>query len=246
MKQKNPQSQLSSASGSDAVKKILLISFTEGACVMVAELAGSKMLTPFFGSSMYVWASTLSVTLGALTLGYYWGGTLTRSAERDRPRLLFSLLVAASLLVLVMPFISKAVCGVLVEYTFFSGMIISQLIFLFPPIFFMGSVSPVIIDILAKDQNSGFAAGRVYAISTLGGILATLLAGFWFIPAFGISIPCIVAGLLLLAISIICLKPGLIKGSASVLTALILVSAGLVGMKPKGEGMYKVQYHLLQ
>ena len=33
---------------------------------MATELFGAKMLAPFFGSSLYVWATVLAMTLGGL------------------------------------------------------------------------------------------------------------------------------------------------------------------------------------
>ena len=54
---------------------------------MVTEIAGAKILTPFFGASLYSWASTLSITLCALMTGYYFGGYVTtrpRFSSSDR------------------------------------------------------------------------------------------------------------------------------------------------------------------
>ena len=44
---------------------------------MAVELAGAKMIAPFYGTSLYVWASVLAVTLGGLTTGYFIGGWAT-------------------------------------------------------------------------------------------------------------------------------------------------------------------------
>lgn len=58
-------------------KYLYLIAFIEGGSVMAIELAGAKMIAPFFGTSLYVWASALAVTLGGLTTGYFAGGWAT-------------------------------------------------------------------------------------------------------------------------------------------------------------------------
>ena len=58
-----------------------LLSFIEGASVMAAELLGAKMLAPYFGSSLYVWASVLAITLGGLAVGYYVGGILSYKSK---------------------------------------------------------------------------------------------------------------------------------------------------------------------
>jgi hypothetical protein len=73
-------------------KKILLLSFIEGACVMAAELIGAKMLAPFFGSSLYVWATVLAITLFALTSGYFIGGILSEKKNANLNLYLIALL----------------------------------------------------------------------------------------------------------------------------------------------------------
>ena len=58
-------------------KFFFLLSFIEGGAVMATELLGAKMLAPYFGSSLYVWATVLAVTLGGLAIGYFLGGLLS-------------------------------------------------------------------------------------------------------------------------------------------------------------------------
>lgn len=186
---------------------LLLLSFFEGACVMVAELAGGKMLAPFYGTSIYVWASTLSITLGGLTIGYYIGGRLSEGKLENRLRQLFLITCLAAGLVIIMPVWANFIMARTVEMDFLQGLVLSQFCFLILPIVGMGMVSPLIIGLIGEVQNSGKAAGLVYAISTLGGIVATMLTGFWFIPAFGISVPCMIAGALLIIIAFLVLKP---------------------------------------
>ncbi|HMJ08397.1 MAG TPA: fused MFS/spermidine synthase, partial [Pyrinomonadaceae bacterium] len=50
--------------------------FLCGALVMVYEIIGSRILSPFIGTSTYVWTSLIGVILGALSLGYWLGGRL--------------------------------------------------------------------------------------------------------------------------------------------------------------------------
>jgi hypothetical protein len=48
--------------------------FLTGAAVMVIELLGTRLIAPFYGASLYVWASLISVTMIALAIGYFAGG----------------------------------------------------------------------------------------------------------------------------------------------------------------------------
>jgi predicted membrane-bound spermidine synthase len=173
-----------------------LLSFLEGAAVMAAELLGAKMLAPYFGSSLYVWSSVMAITLGGLASGYFMGGLL--SYRRREGRVLYYVIFGASVLIVLMPFTSKLALSIFGLLPLYYAVIASTFVFLFPPVFMMGMVSPLIIRKLTSNvDQAGKAAGAVYAISTVGGILATFLTGFWVIPHFGLSRPCIIIGILL-------------------------------------------------
>lgn len=222
---------------------LLLLSFFEGACVMVAELAGGKMLAPFYGTSLYVWASTLALTLGGLTLGYYWGGELSKKELPQRQKALFLILAVASALVIVMPMTARFIMGNTLEMSFLTGVITSQLFFLLPPIMGMGMVSPMLISLIAENNNSGKAAGLIYATSTLGGVIATMITGFWLVPLVGISLPCIVAGGILLLLTIIVLRPKN-KIVAGVLLLLLVPAFFFYDSNRHREtDKYKILYH---
>ena len=48
--------------------------FLSGAAVLALELLASRIMTPYFGVSLYIWTGTLSITLIALALGRRAGG----------------------------------------------------------------------------------------------------------------------------------------------------------------------------
>ncbi|MFQ5917198.1 MAG: fused MFS/spermidine synthase, partial [Candidatus Binatia bacterium] len=56
---------------------LIIIVFISGAVLMALEIVGSRVLAPYFGNSIFVWGSLISVVLAALSLGYYWGGWLS-------------------------------------------------------------------------------------------------------------------------------------------------------------------------
>ncbi len=177
-------------------KYLLLLSFIEGGTVMGTELLGAKMLAPFFGSSLYVWSSVMAITLGGLAGGYFFGGML--SSKKDSGTTLYKVLLVAALFTVLMPFTSELALTLFGMRSLLPAVVASSLLILFPPVFLMGAVSPLIIGNISKSGiDSGRAAGTVYAISTVGGILATFLFGFYIIPNFGLTIPSVVSGLVL-------------------------------------------------
>ncbi len=215
-------------------KFYFLLSFLEGACVMAAELLGAKMLAPYFGSSLYVWASVLAITLGGLAIGYYIGGVL--SYKSTHKFTLFYVLLAAAIFTVLMPFTSKMVLWAIGLHALIPSVIASSFCILLPPVLMMGMVSPLIIRAITTDvDHSGKAAGAIYAISTLGGIIATFAFGFYIIPTFGLTYPAIISGIILGTIpAVIVLKNKQpLKGTGFfILCIWALVSAGFKVSSP--------------
>lgn len=173
-----------------------LLSFLEGASVMTAELLGAKMLAPYFGSSLYVWASVLGITLGGLAIGYFLGGIV--STKKKPEQNLYIIILGSAMFLIVMPLFARLVVVRTAGLDLAPSVIISSLIFIFPPVLLMGMVSPILVKCISLgDEYSGKAAGTIFAISTMGGIIATFLLGFWIIPEFGLTKPAIVTGTLL-------------------------------------------------
>jgi spermidine synthase len=181
---------------------LFTLSFIEGASVMSAELIGAKMLAPYFGSSLFVWATVMAVTLGGLALGYFTGGFFAEKNKNNN--FLFFIVLSASIFTALMPISSKLILILTVNLPLLTSIIITTILFLMPPVFLMGMVSPLIIERLSNNNNhAGKTSGNIYAISTLGGIIATFGMGFYIIPHFGLSKPAYFTGIFLALLPII-------------------------------------------
>src|SRR3954470_4539888 len=87
--------------------ELFITVFVLGASTMVIEIMGTRGIGPVFGVGLFVWSALLSVTLGALALGYYSGGVL---ADRTRnSRLLGVLATATGALLALVPLLSHTV-----------------------------------------------------------------------------------------------------------------------------------------
>lgn len=223
-------------------RMLLSVSFVEGAAVMVIELLGSKIIAPFYGTSLYVWASVLGVTLIALAFGYYAGGWISQKFKGDI--YLYLVIALGAIFTLFAPKIAPSIMMATADFGVRFGSFISVLLFLFPPIACMGMVSPIIIQLINEDKdNAGLSAGTVYAISTVGGILATFLAGFYLIPELGIQLTGLLTGGILLFIAIVGLitrKRKMTALAAVLLFLLILPFDSSKGLK--GDGTTTVRY----
>ena len=68
--------------------------FISGGAILALELLASRIMTPYFGVSLYIWTGILSITLISLAFGYWWGGRLAGGAKAPTPQrlaLLFSI-----------------------------------------------------------------------------------------------------------------------------------------------------------
>jgi spermidine synthase len=183
-------------------KSLFFLAFIEGGAVMCVELCSAKILSPYFGTSIYVWAAVLGITLTALMVGYYLGGFL--SSKNKKINLIFWLMLIAGCLLTLTPFISKTILPITINFNLLLGTVVSLLSFLFLPLVLFGATSPLLINFLTKQADeSGKSSGTVYSVSTLGGIITTFLVGFYTLPVFGIQKTLYFYGLLVVVTSIV-------------------------------------------
>jgi len=148
----------------------------------------------------------MGVTLGALAAGYYLGAYLSEKKTKTL-NILFWILTAAALFNMAMPALSYYAVPRISYLPFLPGVVLSTFLLLFPPIFLLGSASPLLISLQTdEDHSSGRVSGTVYAISTSGGIFATFFCGFYTIPELGLSLSLFISGGLLFLLNIILLK----------------------------------------
>lgn len=168
---------------------------------MMLELLGTRIIGPFYGVSIYVWSSLISVALVALSLGYYIGGNIADKFDRIR---LAHIISSTALLVAVIPILSPSVLVATEPLGLRVGAFTSALVLFALPLTLLGMVSPYAIKLsTTRLEGIGSASGSIYAVGTLGSFIGTLLLGFFLLPRMGarniiLSISII---LLLLAIS---------------------------------------------
>ena len=179
---------------------IKLIVFICGAVVMSFEILGSRVLAPNFGSSVFVWGSLISVFLAGLSAGYYLGGRI--SDINPSSRKLGLMIMAPGVLLLTFPLYS----GPISDWIFMkdlgvrlSPMLASTLLFLVPSVF-LGIVSPYTAKLLICSlHTSGKTIGTLYALSTFGSIIGTLVTSFYLITVAGVNALIMGQGALLIA-----------------------------------------------
>lgn len=171
-----------------------------GAIVMVVEVLGSRVIGPFFGASLFVWTSLITVALVGLALGYALGGLM--SDKKGSPAHLYGIILFSGFLVLSIPLIKSTVLLACLPLGLRGGALVSSTLLFGPSMITLGCVSPYIIKIAAREMhNIGRTVGLFYAISTVGSFIGTLLAGFVLISMFSVNQIFSGVGLLLIVLA---------------------------------------------
>lgn len=165
--------------------------------VMVVEVLGSRVIGPFFGVSLFVWTSLITITLLALAAGYAIGG---RWADRQTSaHTLYAIVIAAGICVLAIPLLQMPVLKACTGLGLRTGSLVSAAILFGPALLLLGCVSPFLVRLLAREMhNLGRTVGELYALSTAGSLVGTVVTGFFLIGTVGIGRIFILAGLLLI------------------------------------------------
>ena len=175
-------------------RSIYLFAVLEGATVMAVELISARMVAPYFGSSLYVWATVIGFTLLALAIGYFSGGVI--ADKYSGPDTLLWVLLIASLFLLLMHVSASLLTIAFENVSPGAAVILVSMALILPPFIFLGMVPTFLIrKVSATAESAGRSTGVVYAISSASGIVALPLFGFFIIPRFGLTVPSIVTGL---------------------------------------------------
>ena len=167
---------------------LFLLVFCGGFSIMSIELLGGRILAPYFGSSIYVCCSLITVFMLALSIGYLLGGQYSlRDPSLKRFGVLFLvsatavlplLLAGNELMDLVFQFVEDP------RY----GSLLASLSLFFVPTIALGMISPYAVRLLVEHRDqSGHIAGKLYFVSTIGSALGTLLTSFYLVLYFEVN-----------------------------------------------------------
>ena len=158
--------------------------FITGAVTLSLEVLASRIMTPYFGVSLYIWAGILSITLIFLALGYQFGGQI--SQRRDRDGLQQTLLAAplwAALSIVLATAIYPVVFPLLTRINLILASFLGGTILLAMPLVVLSAMNPLLIALGRDARSTGDGgAGRVFFISTVGSVAGVVLTAFLVIP----------------------------------------------------------------
>ena len=213
---------------------LLLVVFFGGMSVLGVELTASRLLAPFYGNNLFVWANLIGLILLYLTVGYYVGGRI--ADKRPDDRLLLQLVAVAGFAIGLVPFVARPILALSTEafaglsLGVFWGSLVAVLLLFAVPITILGFVSPFAIRLSTKDvSTAGSSSGRIYALGTLGSIIGAFLPVLLLVPNIGTRNTFLAFSLILLALAV----GGLRSWRFLVLLVVIVVLALLVNLRPE-------------
>lgn len=161
-----------------------------GILSMGFQLLASRLLNPFFGSSLIVWAWLISTFLAAFSVGSILGGWISNAPTSQRVRAQWIAGAVAVGSLAFTAFFGRAVLGQ-IEIAFTeitTGLLVACLGLFFLPVTTLSSFGPQCVQFLAgRGTPPGKASGLVYGVSTLGNIAGVMLTAFVLIPHLPVS-----------------------------------------------------------
>jgi len=171
-----------------------------GAVIMIVEILGAKMLSPYVGTSHFVWTAQIAVTLVALACGYYAGGKLVDRSLRLGP--LYAAILTAGISLALTVLITKPVAFGCLAFSLPVGSLCSSTCLFFIPLALLAMVCPFFVRVLTESVSGvGGNVGRLTAISTLGSFAGTILIGYVLIPFLPNSATMSLTALLLIVVA---------------------------------------------
>lgn len=153
---------------------------------MILELVASRLLSPFFGNSNFVWTAIIGIILLAGSLGNIIGGKL--SSHKQSRFIMCLLLVFTAIYLAIIPLVDAPILSGIKTGNYgteFSAVISSILFFLVPSTI-LGIITPIIMkEHIKGSEDSGKESGRITAIIAIGSLFGTFAGGFWLIPVIG-------------------------------------------------------------
>ena len=227
--------------GEQVPLRLQIASFMCGAGVMILELTGSRLVAPFFGTSLIVWTALIGVIMISLCIGNWLGGHM--ADKHPENRLLGHVLMLAAIITALTAFIGNAILTQLAGqniYIYLASILASVIIFT-PVSILMGMTSPIIVRLALRDvSSSGMIVGRLSALNSAGSICGTFLGGFVLISMFpsGVILIMLACGMLLLSMLVY------IAGWAGTLLLALAFGAAAWSAQVHGLPMTPVGVHI--
>jgi spermidine synthase len=185
------------------------IIFSTGGAILALELLASRIMTPYFGVSIYIWTGILSITLIALAAGYWCGGLVTHSSRKPSIERLAQWYLAqpawAGLAIVAACLVYPYAFHALASFDLVVGAFIACMVLLFLPLLTTSAMNPLLVAIMTQSAMASASrygskstpadsrqsavleqldagSGRVFFVSTVGSVAGVIVTAFVLMP----------------------------------------------------------------
>ena len=74
---------------------LFFIVFLTGACVLTIEMVATRILSPYYGNTIFTVSSVIGIVLAALSFGYYFGGKM--ADKHPTPEFFYSIILISGI-----------------------------------------------------------------------------------------------------------------------------------------------------
>ena len=167
---------------------VICVAFVSGFCIMTVEMLGARIMAPYFGGSISVWGSLITVFMLALSVGYLVGGRL--STRNPNPKTFALFFIGAAFfsipIILFADVIMRPIFLTIEDPRY--GSLFASIFLYFVPTSILGMISPYSVRLMVDShEHSGHMAGLLFFVSTIGSAGGTLATSFYFVLWFDVN-----------------------------------------------------------
>ena len=167
---------------------VICVAFVSGFCIMTVEMLGARIMAPYFGGSISVWGSLITVFMLALSVGYLIGGRLSTRNPNPKTFALFFIGAAISSIPIILfaDAIMRPIFLAIEDPRY--GSLLASIFLYFIPTSILGMISPYSVRLMVDShEHSGHMAGLLFFVSTIGSAGGTLATSFYFVLWFDVN-----------------------------------------------------------
>ncbi len=213
-------------SGTKIQLRLQTVSFFSGMSTMILELAGSRLVAPYFGTSLIVWTALIGIIMTSLCIGNWLGGAV--ADKRPEGKLLGRILMFSAVIIAATAYSSNWILSEIQELhlnLYVSSVYASVSIFS-PSSLLLGMVSPFVARLAMQDvKTSGSIVGKLSALNSAGSIVGTFLGGFVLISLFPSAVILMIVACVLALLSVLVYTGAWRKIIAVIILGLITFEA---------------------
>jgi len=213
-----------------------VVSFLTNAIILVFQIAGGRLLAPYLGTSVGVWAGLISVVLGGMALGYHLGGKF--SGTTASPQRISSVLAFASATAFLAWGMRDMVPTIIASTPLpvtMAAVLIGGILFM-PTVILLAALSPMIAkNLILRLEESGKVVGALNAIGTVGSIVGAIATSMLLIPFFGLNTILLAVPISLCVMALI-VHRGISATTTGTLAIALVISLGINAAPTRADG----------